>query len=167
MASLGRVRRHSAGMSAIFACHDCDYDAGIILARSRAAGRTRSAPPCRRRRAIARRTTASAVSADAVSAHTASVIATSRPDRAAEHPVGPGGIDPDQRDQCDATAIERPWIRFSESLPRSRLRLSICSTAGTRRFDPGRAVSFRTRHLFRLCTQSLHLSARQPRFARL
>ena len=167
MASLGRVRRHSAGMSAIFACHDCDYDAGIILARSRAAGRTRSAPPCRRRRAIARRTTASAVSADAVSAHPASVIATSRPDLAAEHPVGPGGIDQDQRDQCDATAIERPWIRFSEWLPRSRLRLSICSTAGTRRFDPGRAVSFRTRHLFRLCTQSLHLSARQPRFARL
>ena len=157
MASLGRVRRHSAGMSAIFACHDCDYDAGIILARSRAAGRTRSAPPCR----------ASAVSADAVSAHPASVIATSRPDLAAEHPVGPGGIDPDQRDQCDATAIERPWIRFSEWLPRSRLRLSICSTAGTQRFDPGRAVSFRTRHLFRLCTQSLHLSERQPRFARL
>jgi hypothetical protein len=36
--------------------------------------------------------------ADAVSAHPASVIATSGPDLAAEHPVGPGGIDQDQRD---------------------------------------------------------------------
>ena len=44
--------------------------------------------------------------------------------------------------------------------------LSIYSTADTRRYDLGLVMSFRTRHLSRLCKQSLHLSGHRPWFAR-
>src|SRR6267142_963606 len=43
--------------------------------------------------------------------------------------------------------IEPSWIRFSGSLPRNRLKLSICSTADMQRCGPGPAQSFRTRQL--------------------
>jgi hypothetical protein len=64
------------------------------------------------------------------------------------------------------TLIERSWIRFSEWLPRNQPMLSIYSTADTRRYDLGLVMSFRTRHLSRLCKQSLHLSRHQLQFAR-
>src|SRR4051794_2632176 len=71
----------------------------LISARSTAAGKTKSGPPCRRRRAKARQTTTGAARAVADLAQPASMIPASGSDLSAEDPIDPSGIAEDQRYQ--------------------------------------------------------------------
>src|SRR6478672_11143404 len=64
-----------------------------------------------------------------------------------------------------STTIQRPLFQFSEWLPCNCLKPSICSPTDMQRYDPGPALSFRTRLLSQLCMQLLRLSVRQLHFA--
>src|SRR5687767_13512851 len=102
--------------------------ARLISARSTAAGKTKSAPRCRRRRARARRTTTAAAAAgEEASARSALMVPALRFDLAAKHPIGPGSIAEDERDQSgDADQHEELAVLRCRRLPdRNALRHDI------------------------------------------
>src|SRR5689334_9289445 len=91
--------------------------APFILAPAKNAGSARRWRRCQRRQTTARQTTSIAAPATAAF-RPASVIAVSGPDLAAKHPIGPGGIGEDQRDQHgDADQHEQLAVAWGGGLP--------------------------------------------------